>query len=311
VNEEQSSDMATIGLGSVQTWDCDMMGHMNVQHYVARATESLATLAIAMGIGPRVLNERGLQLRPVDHHIRFVAELRPGTPFTMFGGFLGHADRALDLYQEMRHTVSGKVAATFRTKAAFVDAVTRMRLPLPTDLPLRPEGVTTVVPPSGAPRGVALDVPRPVPTREEADRLGLLLTQQSTVTTAECDNHGFMQIRSFMGRVSDAIPNLLAMTQRQDRSADGKVGGAALEYRFVYHSLPREGDVLALRSGIKAMGAKTFTWVHWLLDVETGRAVATSEAVAVSFDLVARKALEIDAGTRRAMEAFIVPGLSV
>jgi acyl-CoA thioester hydrolase len=59
------------------------------------------------------------------------------------------------------------------------------------------------------------------------------------------------------------------------------------------------------------MGAKTFTWVHWLLDVETGRAVATSEAVAVSFDLVARKALEIDAGTRRAMEAFIVPGLSV
>ena len=120
-----------------------------------------------------------------------------------------------------------------------------------------------------------------------------------------------MQIRAFMGRVSDAIPNLLALTQRADRSADGKVGGAALEYRLVYHAMPREGDVLALRSGVKAMGGKTFTWVHWLIDVDTGRAVMTTEAVAVSFDLVARKAIDIDPALRQMMEPFLVPDLSV
>lgn len=307
----QPPAMPVIGLGSVQTWDCDMMGHMNVQHYVARATESLSALAIAMGVGPRILYDRGLRLVPVDHHIRFLAELRPGTPFTLAGGFLGMAGDALDLYQEMRHTGSGKVAATFRTQAAFVDSATRSRLPLPTDLPFRLDPVRATLPEFGAPRGVALDPPRAQPTSDDADRLGLLLTQQSPVTTAECDIDGFMQIRAFMGRVSDAIPNLLALTQRADRSADGKIGGAALEYRFVYHAMPREGDVLALRSGIKAMGGKTFTWVHWLIDVETGRAVATAEAVAVSFDLVARKAIDIQPEVRQAMEPFLVPGLTV
>lgn len=303
--------MPVIGLGSVQTWDCDMMGHMNVQHYVARVTESLSALAIAMGIGPRTLRDHGLRLAPVDHHMRFLAELRPGTPFSIAGGVLGVAGDTLDLYQEMRHTASGKVAATFRTSAAFVDGATRSRLPLPTDLPLRLAPLETTLPEFGAPRGVALDPPRPRPTSADADELGLLLTQLSPVTTGECDNEGFMQIRAFMGRVSDAIPNLLALTQRADRSADGKTGGAALEYRFVYHAMPREGDVLALRSGIKAMGGKTFTWVHWLIDVETGRAVATAEAVAVSFDLVARKAIDIQPEVRQAMEPFLVPGLSV
>jgi acyl-CoA thioester hydrolase len=119
-----------------------------------------------------------------------------------------------------------------------------------------------------------------------------------------------MVTRAVIGRVADSIPNMVAKTRGVDRSAD-RAGGAALEYRLVYHATPRQGDVLALRAGIKSIGAKAFTWGHWLFDRETGAAVATTEAVAVSFDLATRKSVEIGPAMRESLGKFLVPGLSV
>ncbi|MGH7002122.1 MAG: thioesterase family protein, partial [Stellaceae bacterium] len=130
------------------------------------------------------------------------------------------------------------------------------------------------------------------------------------VGASDCDRHGFMVTRAFMGRISDAIPNMIAKIRGVDRSEEGS-GGAALEYRLVYHAAPREGDVLALRSGIKAIGSKTFLWGHWLFDRESGEAVATAEAVAVAFDLATRKSIAISAEMRRSLQNHLVPELSV
>jgi len=111
--------------------------------------------------------------------------------------------------------------------------------------------------------------------------------------------------------VSDSIPNLLGQTNGMDRSKDDKVGGAALEYRFHYHSYPRAGDVLTLRSGLKSVSAKTYIWGHWLFNLETGKIVATAEAVAVALDLVARKAIPIPEEMRTRLEGMVAPGLGV
>ena len=35
--------MIEIGMGSVQVGECDVMGHMNVRHYVSRALDALAS----------------------------------------------------------------------------------------------------------------------------------------------------------------------------------------------------------------------------------------------------------------------------
>jgi len=304
--------MIEIGLGSVQSWECDVMGHMNVQFYVARMSDSLPALLTALEFGPRRCRALDIELVPVDQHIRFLKELRPGEPFTILGGVLAVSEDRLRLYQELRNTLTGATAASFVTEAVLVDAERRRGcVPLSDALRAAAEARIEALPDYAKPRGLSLDAPRPRPNWDEADGLGLMLTQQGAVSPGECDPRGFMVTRAVIGRVADSVPNMVAKTRGVDRSADRNGGGAALEYRLVYHATPRQGDVLALRAGIKAIGSKAFTWGHWLFDRETGEAVATTEAVAVAFDMATRKAIEIAPAMRESLARFLVPGLGV
>ena len=70
-------EMIEVARSSVQTWECDQMGHMNVQFYVAKAEEGMAALATALGLGHHVQRENGTVLVAREHHIRFLRELRP------------------------------------------------------------------------------------------------------------------------------------------------------------------------------------------------------------------------------------------
>jgi len=36
--------------GGVNTWECDVMGHMNVRHHVAKSMEALASLSCELGL---------------------------------------------------------------------------------------------------------------------------------------------------------------------------------------------------------------------------------------------------------------------
>lgn len=115
--------MLTVGAGSVQVHECDAMGHMNVRFYVARATDALASLAITVGLGPRFARAQHAYLAMAEAHIRFVGEMRPGTPFVFQGGILQTGERPR-LYLEMRDVATNRVAATFAIVAALVDSQT-------------------------------------------------------------------------------------------------------------------------------------------------------------------------------------------
>ena len=163
----------------------------------------------------------------------------------------------------------------------------------------------------GAPRGLELYDPRPAPKLKEADAMGMVRVWQGEILPALCDAQGFLTVRNFMGIVSDGIPNLIVQTDGTDRSKTPAVGGAALEYRFVYRRYPRIGDIVALRSGLKQVGPKTYTWSHWLFDLETGEAIATAEAVAIALDLTTRKAIPIPEEMRTHLESLVIEGLGV
>lgn len=296
---------------SVQTWETDGMGHMNVQFYSEKATSALAALALELGLGPANAWTAGARLVTTDHHIRFLREQRPGAPIFIRGGVVSASAQELTCYFEMLNTVSGEVAATFLTKAALRNDTDRKTLPLPESVLARAHALSVEVPKHGSPRGLTLDAPRSAPLLSEAEEMGLLTTFQSDVLPDWCDATGHLATRRYMGIVSDSIPNLLAQTRGDDRSKDSTTGGAALEYRFVYRAAPRMGDVLTLRSGLKEVTDKTYTWAHWLFDLETGTCVATAEAVAIALDLVARKAIPIPAEMKEGLKKFVVPGLGV
>lgn len=303
--------MIEVYSGAAQAWECDAMGHMNVRFYVARATDGLAALALALGLGPTWSRREGQALLARDHHIRFLREFRPGAPFRIFAGMLAVTDERLRVYFEFRNTATEEPAATFIAEAELVDLGTRAARPLPDEVKQRALALTLELPAHGRPRGLAIVPPRSAPDLARADALGLMATYQGVVAPEDCDGHGFMATPLYIARIAASVPNMVAMTRGIDRSGDTGTGGAALEYRLVYRADPRAGDILGLRSAIKSIGAKTYIWSHWLFDLETGAAVATSETVAITLDLVERRSIAIPDDMRAGLESRLVPGLGV
>ena len=303
------SEMIDVARSSVQTWQSDQMGHMNVQFYMEHATQGLAALGVHLGLGPRFVAAEQARLIARDQHVRFLREQRPGAPFTIRAGILGVTDFGLRVYEEMWNTVSGEIAATFASDVELLDEDSREVRPLPAKAIAAAKNFLIELPAHGAPRGLTLTPPRPTP--KLADTKELVFTWQGQIQADQCDAQGYLSARHFMGVVSDSIPNLLGQLMGNDRSQNSNVGGAALEYRFHYHRFPRAGDVLTLRSGLKEVGPKTYTWCHWLFDLERGDAIATAEAVAISLDLEARKAIPIPDDMRSRLEELVVPGLGV
>jgi|HubBroStandDraft_1064217.scaffolds.fasta_scaffold02828_10 acyl-CoA thioester hydrolase len=301
--------MIEIGLGSAQSWECDFNGHLNLRYHVAYACNSIAPLAVALGLGPRHLRNQGLELSIIDHHIRFLREIRAATPFVFTGGVIDLADDRLRFYQEMRNALTGEIAATFIAAAGLFDQATHAPRRLPEKAVERAQRLTVQVPDHGAPRGLAHDTPRSAPTWEDADRLRLYLTHLGALTADECDSRGLILPHAFVGRIFDGHPHYAARTEGY-HPADAAVGTVVLEARVVYRTVPRQGEALALRSGLKTTRGKTAIKVHWLFNLETGEPVATGEVLTIFLDLATRKSIEPDAARRRRMEEEAVPELS-
>ena len=149
-----------IGMGSVQIGECDVMGHMNVRHYVSRALEALDWLGLELGLAPAYAREHGAALVPADHHISFVREFPAGTPFSVHGGVVRHCGETLRLYQEIRNTAAGAVAATVITDAVLADTRTGARRHLPSDVANAAAPLEAAVPDYAAPRGLDFGPPR-------------------------------------------------------------------------------------------------------------------------------------------------------
>lgn len=292
----------------VNTWECDQMGHMNVRHYFASANRGLALIALELGLPPSLMRANGYALRARDQHVRFVRELRPGVYYTVRAGLIAASHERLEVYAQMDVLHTGEVAASMLSEVALVDVASDRDLAFPAQVIERAQPLMTNVPDAYAPRGIARSTPRPPPKREQALERGMYGAYLSPVLAEDVDASGAMTEAAFMARVSDGIGHYF-QALRGPR-AQG-IGGAALEYRYVFHERPRVGDIIEVRSALKGVGNKTSHICHWIFDVESGRCVATSEAVAVSFDLSTRKAVAIPDDVRAEMEAQVIPDLSV
>ncbi|HEX3407569.1 MAG TPA: thioesterase family protein, partial [Caulobacteraceae bacterium] len=105
------------------------------------------------------------------------------------------------------------------------------------------------------------------------------------------------------------VPMLGAALSGAERQ-EGR-GGAVLEYRLAYAAWPRAGDRYAVRSGLIGFDDRAQRLAHWMLDPESGEPWATTEAVAVSLDLEARKIIPLDEAAKTRLAARVVPELGL
>jgi acyl-CoA thioester hydrolase len=145
--------------------------------------------------------------------------------------------------------------------------------------------------------------------------LGLSRIGLGGLLPSDCDVFGRMRTEQFIGRVSDGIGTFIHpfrdLVVEHAEQKPQRMGGAVLEYRIVHLAWPRAGDRIEIRSGLLGTDARTMRVVHWMLDPATGEPWGTSEAVAITFDLDARKVVPVTDAARTALAAHEVSGLAL
>ena len=284
------------------------MGHMNVRHYFGRANEGLAVLCAQLGLGARELQERGLVLRARDQHIRFSKELRPGAGYVMRAGGLAQSEQVLTTFEELR-TVSDEVSATIVTDLCLLSRSEQAAASWPEPLRERLAELRCELPSYAAARGVVQRASRVRPTRDEAIARGMLPGYLGPVTAPDCDAEGLMRESACIGKIADGIAHFFTRLQGGGRPEG--IGGAALEYRFVFHAWPRMSDVIEVRSALSALNNKAMQVTHYMFDVTSSECFASSQAVVVWFDLVARKAIAFPDDVRPYLQQRVIEGLTI
>jgi acyl-CoA thioester hydrolase len=298
--------------GSVNTWECDDGGHLNVRFHFERAMIGLAHLAHALEMPRAFTTAPGATLVPLEAHIRFLKEARPGAPLAMHGGVVGLEESAAQVCLDMRHA-DGAPASCFTLKVAHVD--TRGFRPFAWSARSRAAAkrLQVSLPAHAKPRSIDLAKAPSEASLTRAIELGATRIGATMVTPDQCDAFGRLRGEHFVGRVSDSVPNLLAQWRQEAAEANdggGAPAGAVVEARFVYRHFPHAGDLIEVRSGVIEVGEKTLRLAHWLCDPESGGVWASMEAVALTFDTATRKAISPTPEARARLASHVI-GMTV
>lgn len=296
--------------GSVNTWECDDGGHLNVRFHFERAFTGLAHLARHLEIPHAFAESAGSTLLAQEVHVRFIKEARPGAPLIMHGGVVDISDTEATLCLDMRHH-DGAPGTAFTFKVRHVETRGLRSFPWSERTKAAAKRLKCKLPEHAKPRSVDITKAPAEISLANASALGAKRIGGAIVYPDQCDALGRLRGEHFAGRISDSVPNLLAPWRRAATSEGVQPAGAVVESRVVFRRFPRAGELIEVHSGIAEIGEKTLRIVHWIIDPETGAPWASMEAVALTFDVHTRKALTPSAEARARVEQLVVPGLSV
>ena len=300
--------------GGVNTWESDEMGHLNVRFWVAKAMEALAGFAGEIGMSDAFTPHAEATLVVRETHIRFLREARPGAALYGQAGVIELGESHARILVVLHHQ-SGQPAATFQILVDHATARDLRPFPWPARIRERLEALVIEVPTFAAARSVDLSPVVSQAGLPRAQELGLMRIGLGVLSPQDCDVFGRMRPEIFIGRVSDGVGRLFGEKRPGPATSEGepppRIGGAVLEYRVLHHDWPRAGQGVEVRSGFAACDARTRRVIHWLVDPVSGRAWASAEAVVISFDLDARKVVDISDAALAEFQARVSPGLTL
>ena len=120
--------------GTVPPDWADENGHMNISHYFRLASHATWHRMRDLGMAEDYIGTRGHSFFVVEHRIRYLAELRPGQPFTVHGSLVGLADKVLHGAAFVLDAEHDRVACTFEALYVHVSMRTRRAASVPADL---------------------------------------------------------------------------------------------------------------------------------------------------------------------------------
>ena len=112
----------------------DYNGHMNMAYYHVLFDRTVDEAFEIAGLGPDYVQERGASFVVAEIHTLYRRELKVRDPVRITLQLLGHDEKRLHYYMEMRHADDGWVAAICESLSLHVDMTTKKVTPFPDDI---------------------------------------------------------------------------------------------------------------------------------------------------------------------------------
>ena len=280
--------------GYVAPWECDEMGHMNIQFYFSKVQEAELHLMDALGLTKAKRWQIGTALQANEYHVRFHQELFASDLVVIHTGILSVGDCVVELYHEIRNGLTSALAATMVVTALHRAPDNPSPIPLPADVRLNAHNLTVPLSSEGTPRSFALRAPVDRPDMTVALDAKMEETNRSAVAPIECGSNGRLSARGFMSRISDSQGHMWALAgldrQSQKRQA---LATATVEMRLTIFHHPEVDSTMVMRTGLVKAAAKTLHYRHWLFDAASGMPIASHNGIGLLFSKADRKAIVI------------------
>lgn len=117
-------------LGRVGAMECDHLGHMNVQFYVAKISDAAWHVMASIGMTPAFIRERRQVPAAIRQEIAYLKELLAGDLVCMESGVLEAGERKITFFHRLRKVETGQVAMTSKVFTINMDLDTRRSAPL-------------------------------------------------------------------------------------------------------------------------------------------------------------------------------------
>ena len=287
---------------SVQLHEIDNLGHMNVQYYLKHCLDScILNFKINNLISYNSNKEESFVLEKVN--IRYLNEQRLGAPFSInFYISKIEKDKILVL-QEMENLETKKMSSTFILSFKIRKQIKMIKNKFENFLMDYPNKFK-IAPSYAEIRGL-LNINKLKFSYEKLlDNPKIFNTFCGIAKNKDSNNSDTLDAADYMGIVSASVPNLLMMSNHSISKTN--IGGAAVEYEFYFNEFVKTGTCIKLLSGLRNIKNKTYTWSHWLIDIDKEKILAEANAVIVTMDLKKRKSVQIPNKMKVALEDIIL-----
>lgn len=121
-------------LGRVAPLECDQLGHMNVQFYVAKVSDAAWHVMASIGITPAYIRERRRAPAAVRQEVLYLKELLAGDLVRMESGVLEVSERKITFFHRLTNVETGLVAMKSKVYTVMMDLDARRSTILDPDL---------------------------------------------------------------------------------------------------------------------------------------------------------------------------------